>query len=89
MLSLRRIQALFLLVAVLVVSLGVFVTPASSSDCSFYISWCCSAIATAELMCAWYGSGSWQCKDWQSYAGWVCATAADVCGYPTYHLCSN
>lgn len=85
----QRVTATLLIVGFLVASLGMFAPPAYSYGCSFYTSWCCAAIETAHDTCDEHGSSHWMCDDAQSYAGWVCATAADVCGYSVYHLCDN
>ena len=87
MLNLRRIQALFLLVAVLVVSFGMFAPPAFSVTCAEAKTWCCEAIVSAQWVCNQVGTGSNICKAVLASASIICNDAADICGYIVAHDC--
>ena len=83
----RRLTAMICIVGFLVVSFGMFTPPAFSASCSYWTNWCCDAICDTYRICEEYGSNSYACYNAQAYAGYVCATAAEVCGYSVYHLC--
>ena len=82
----KRVTATLLIFGFLVVSFGMFATPAFGS-CQFYKSWCCSALETTQTMCNWYGTDSWQCRDWIAYTSSICALANSECGYIVAHDC--
>ena len=84
----RRLIAMVLAVGFLVASLGMFAPPAYSSSCQSWIDWCCQALKNAAWYCLQDPNGE-DCYDAQNYAGGVCGLAANICGYPTYHLCVN
>lgn len=81
----RRTTAALLIVGFLVASLGMF-TPSTEAHhtCSYWASKCCSAICDASDECNDHGSGSSECISAQSYAGYVCATASEKCGFAVY-----
>ncbi len=87
MLSLRRLQAMVLLVAVLVVSVWMFPTPAFSDDCDDLTDLCCAAILMAQVTCQEFGFGALPCELALAVASGVCAAAADECGSNVAHNC--
>ena len=85
-----RLIAMVLVVGFLVASLGMFAPPAYSDfNCFMAIIRCCGAISQAHRDCEEFGSSSTICTAAQEYAGAKCAQAANICGYPVYHLCYN
>ena len=87
MFSSRRIQALFLLIAVLVVSFGMFAPPAFSVTCSDAKAACCESIVTAQHSCAFWGPNHLICLLLLEIARQDCNAAKEACGRIVAHEC--
>ncbi len=82
----RRLKVTLLVVAVLVISLGMFVQLAVS-DCVSAKKWCCGALKQARKYCGSKHFDAVKCAWYQQIAFIACGAAAEECGYSVYHDC--